>query len=120
MLICRRSGPARRFARARSEAGETSMITRRSFVQSSLAAGVAAPLVGARSARALEKWSHSIVQSKGDAAFFFMAKKKGFWEKRGLDVDLVELKGSRDVVRALLAGEVQSADSNPNDTLPAI
>jgi NitT/TauT family transport system substrate-binding protein len=95
------------------------MITRRSFVQSTLAATLAAPMIGS-AACAAEKWAHSIVQSKGDAAFFFMAKRKGFWEKRGLDVDLVELKGSRDVIRALIAGEVQSADSNPNDFLPAM
>jgi NitT/TauT family transport system substrate-binding protein len=96
------------------------MITRRSFVHAAIAATAVAPVAGIGQARAAEKWSHSVVQSKGDAAFFFMAKKKGFWEKRGLDVDLVELKGSRDVIRALIAGEVQSADSNPNDVLPAL
>jgi NitT/TauT family transport system substrate-binding protein len=95
------------------------MLTRRALLGSAMAASVA-PITGITPLRAAEKWSHSIVQSKGDAAFFFMAKKKGFWEKRGLDVDLVELKGSRDVIRALIAGEVQSADSNPNDVLPAL
>ncbi len=95
------------------------MITRRSLMLTS-AAALAAPALLLRPARALEKWRHAMVVSKGDAAFFFMAKKKGFWEKRGLDVDLVELKGSKDVIRALLAGEVESSDSVPSDVLPAI
>jgi NitT/TauT family transport system substrate-binding protein len=97
---------------------EDTMITRRSFVASALA--VAAAPGAIRPALAAEKWSHSIVKSKGDAAFFYMAQKQGLWAKRGLDVDLVELKGSRDVTRALIAGEVQSADANPNDVLPAL
>ncbi len=35
-----------------------------------------------RNARAAEKWRHAIVASKGDAAFFFMAQKKGFFASR--------------------------------------
>ncbi len=49
-----------------------------------------------------------------------MAKRKGFFEKRGLDVELIEMKGSRDVLRAVLANEAESADSNPSDVLPAL
>src|SRR6202166_4327384 len=94
------------------------MITRRSFVAGM--ATLAAPMLWLRAARAAEKWRHAILASKGDAAFFFMAKHKGFWEKRGLDVDIIELKGSKDVMRAVLAGEADSADPTPGDALPAL
>src|SRR3954452_8896507 len=96
------------------------MITRRTFTLAGTAGALSAPAVWPRRAAAAETWRHAIVTSKGDAAFFFMAKRKGFFEKRGLDVELIELKGSRDVLRAVIANEAESADSNPNDDLPAI
>jgi len=68
------------------------MITRRSTVAGA-ASLLAAPMLSPRIAGAAEKWRHAILASKGDAAFFFMAKHKGFWAKRGLDVDIIELKG---------------------------
>jgi NitT/TauT family transport system substrate-binding protein len=94
------------------------MISRRSLV-TAIAATAAAPLVP-RPAGAAERWSHAIVKAKGDAAFFYMAQKNGFWARRGLSVEFVELKGSKDVIRALLAGEVDSSDSVPADVLPAV
>ena len=84
------------------------MITRRTFAAGT-AAALAAPMLSRR-ARAAETWRHAILASKGDAAFFFMPKHKGFWEKRGLDVEIIELKGSKDVMRAVLANEAESAD----------
>lgn len=95
------------------------MLNRRRFVQTGLLAAVASPAI-VRHARAAEKWKHGILQSKGDAGFFFMPKHKGFWEKRGLDVEIIELKGSKDVMRAILAGEADSADPTPGDVLPAL
>jgi len=95
------------------------MISRRSLLAAS-AAVLAAPAVLPRTALGAEKWRHAILASKGDAGFFFMPKKKGFWEKRGLDVEIIELKGSKDVMRAVLAGEADSADPTPGDALPAL
>ncbi len=94
------------------------MISRRSFIAQ--AAATAAAPFAARSARAAERWSHAIVRPQGDAAFFHMAAAKGFWASRGLTVDLVELRSSRDVLRTLRAGEVDSADATPADVLPAV
>jgi NitT/TauT family transport system substrate-binding protein len=94
------------------------MITRRSMILSGVALSLSPAFV--QQARGAEKWRHAIVSAKGDAAFFFMAQKKGFYTKRALDVEMVELKGSKDVIRALLAGEVDSSDSIPADVLPAL
>jgi NitT/TauT family transport system substrate-binding protein len=94
------------------------MITRRSLMLSATAA-VLAPAMP-QPARAAEKWRHAIVSSKGDAAFFYMARAKGFFAKRGLEVELLELKGSKDVIRAVLSGDAESSDSIPADVLPAL
>ncbi len=78
------------------------------------AAHVAAP------AQAQIKWRHGIVQSKADAGFFFMAIEKGYFKKRGLDVEFVDLRGNNDVIRALLAGELDSGEASPSSPLTAI
>jgi NitT/TauT family transport system substrate-binding protein len=93
------------------------MITRRSFV-SAIAAAAAAPLFAHRAAA--ERWGHAIVKPQGDAAFAYMAEAKGFWAEFGVTVDLIPLRSSRDVLRTLLAGEVDSAEISPADVLPAI
>jgi len=67
-----------------------------------------------------DRWGHAIVRAKRDAAFLYMALKQGFWAKRDLNVDLLELRGSREVIRTLTAGEVDSADATPADVLPAV
>lgn len=94
------------------------MINRRQVLKSTLA--LAATAVIARPSFAQNKpWRHAIVRAKGDAGFFYMGKEKGFWEKQGLDVEIIELKGSKDVIRVLLAGEADSSDSIPADIIPA-
>src|SRR5258705_7948992 len=93
------------------------MITRRSFAAGS-ASLLAAPMISPRAARAAAKWRHAILASKGDAGFFFMAKHKGFWAKRGLDVDIIELKGSKDGMRAVLAGGWEPAPPTPGGGRP--
>jgi len=74
----------------------------------------------AHPAAALEKWRHGILQSKADAGFIYMAKEKGFFAKRGLDVEYVNLRADKDVTRALLAGELQSGEPAPGGPFQAI
>ena len=85
-----------------------------------LAASLLATLLLAAPVQAQVKWKHGLVQSKADAGFFWMAKEKGFFKKRGLDVDFLEFRGDKDVARALLAGEVDSAEISPAAELNAI
>lgn len=94
------------------------MINRRQLIQTGLALG-ALSAMGTRAFAQNTRWRHAIVASKGDAGFFYMPQEKGFWAEQGLDVEIVEMKGSKDVIRALLAGEVDSSDSIPADMLPA-
>lgn len=69
----------------------------------------------ADTASAAEKWRHGILTAKGDAGFFFMAENKGFYKKHGLDVEIIQFRGSKDLLRALLAGELETADATPSD-----
>lgn len=72
------------------------------------------------SAQTLTKWRHGLVSAKGDAGIYFMAIEKGYFKKQGLDVEFVELRGDADVVRALLADQLESAEFSPGPSLVAM
>jgi NitT/TauT family transport system substrate-binding protein len=71
------------------------------------------------SAQTLTKWRHGLVSAKGDAGIYFMAIEKGFFKSHGLDVEFIELRGDADVVRALLAEQLDSAEFSPGPALIA-
>lgn len=75
---------------------------------------VAAPV------HAQTKWKAGILQAKGDAGFTWMAQQQGYFKERGLEVEFMEFRGDKDIMRAMLAGEVDSADMNPGPALGAI
>lgn len=78
--------------------------------------GLAKPTLG----QTAEKWRHGMVQAKGDSGFFYMAQKKGLLERRGIALEMLEFKGGKDVMRGLLAGELDSADMQAVETLQAV
>lgn len=65
-------------------------------------------------------WKDAVIQAKGDAGFFWMAQNKGFFKKHALTVKYIQFRGDKDVMRALLAGQVDSAELNPAPVLNAI
>ena len=85
-----------------------------------LTAALLASLLVSAPLHAQIKFKYGLVQSKADAGFFWMAKEKGFFQKRGLDVEFMEFRGDKDVARALLAGEVDAAEISPAAELNAI
>ncbi len=104
--------------------GESLMEVCPLFTRTILAAGLAAALLASgfapAQAQTPAKWKHGILDSKADAGFFYMAQEKGFFRKRGLDVEYIELRGERQAVRALLANELDSAETAPGGPLSAI
>jgi NitT/TauT family transport system substrate-binding protein len=66
------------------------------------------------------KWKHALLLAKGNAGFFWMALEKDYFKKRGLDVEFLQFRGDKFVVRALLAGEVDSAEVSPAASMIAI
>jgi NitT/TauT family transport system substrate-binding protein len=81
------------------------------------AAIVAALAVGFSSAVAqpsrpgLKVWRQAMIAPKSDSGFFLMAARRGFAEKEGLKIDVVDVKDDQVGIRALLSGEVDSFDS---------
>jgi len=78
-----------------------------------IAAGVAAmwllaAVPSAAQAQELKPWRHSIIAPKADAGFFYMAAKRGFFEREGLKVETLEVKDDTIGIKALLSGEVDS------------
>src|ERR1700704_1273467 len=59
-------------------------------------------------AQSLKPWRQAMILPKADAGFFLMAAKRGFAEKEGLKVDVLDVKDDPIGMKALLAGEVDS------------
>jgi len=56
-------------------------------------------------------WRQAMITPKADAGFFLMAARRGFAEREGLKIEVIEVKDDQVGVRALLSGEVDSFDS---------
>jgi NitT/TauT family transport system substrate-binding protein len=95
------------------------MTTLRMFRLAMAAIGLVLGFSIAASAQTLTKWKHGLVSAKGDSGIFFMAIEKGFFKAHGLDVEYVELRGDNDVVRALLADQLDSGEFSPGPSLVA-
>jgi NitT/TauT family transport system substrate-binding protein len=76
------------------------------------------PLQSTQSAE-LRSWRHGIVQPKGDAGFVAMVKEGGFAERQGLALTLVPLQNDALLVKALVAGEIDSYQAGTAATLVA-
>jgi NitT/TauT family transport system substrate-binding protein len=77
-------------------------------------AGLAAP-----AAAQTKAWSHGVIEPKGDAGFSLMVSRRGFAEKRGLNVKIVPLANGTLAHKALLAGEIDSIESSPGSAILA-
>jgi len=82
-----------------------------------LAVGLAIPV--AADAQALQPWKHGIIAPKADAGFLLMAAKRGFAEKEGLKLDLLEVKDDQIGLKALLAGELDSYEGGVQGAIAA-
>src|SRR5262249_33564142 len=73
-----------------------------------VAGAMLAAAAGAAPAQALKPWKHGIIAPKADAGFLLMAAKRGFAEREGLKLELLEVKDDQIGLKALLAGELDS------------
>src|SRR5208283_739127 len=88
-----------------------------------LAAIFAAATIGllAQPAAAQGKpWKHALLNAKADAGFFMMAAKRGFAEKQGLKLELLEVKDDQIGLKALIAGEIDSFEGGPQGVFAAV
>ena len=71
-------------------------------------------------ANAQEKvWKHGILEAKSDAGFIAMVDKGGFAAKRGLKVELLQVKAGATLMKALISGEIDSVDMGAAESIVA-
>ena len=75
---------------------------------------------GLSAASAQDKvWKHGILEAKSDAGFIAMVDKGGFAAKRGLKVELLQVKAGATLMKALIAGEIDSVDMGAAESIVA-
>jgi len=83
------------------------------FAAMMLACGIAA-------AQAQDKvWKHGILEAKSDAGFIAMVDKGGFGAKRGLKIELLQIKAGATLMKALISGEIDSVDMGAAEAIVA-
>ena len=85
-----------------------------------LIAATALIVCGISTARAQENvWRHGILEAKSDSGFIAMVDKGGFAARRGLKVELLQIKAGATLMKALIAGEIDSADMGSPEAIIA-
>jgi NitT/TauT family transport system substrate-binding protein len=85
-----------------------------------LAAGAAlAAAAGPATAQTPKPWKHGIIAPKADAGFLLMAARRGFAEREGLKLELLEVKDDQIGLKALLAGELDSYEGGAQGAIAA-
>src|SRR5215813_7738039 len=74
---------------------------------------------GRRAGASTKPWKHGIIAPKADAGFLLMAAKRGFAEREGLKLELLEVKDDQIGLKALLAGELDSYEGGPQGAFAA-
>src|SRR3954469_17603786 len=67
---------------------------------------------------AQKAWRHAIIEAKSDAGFAMMVT-RGFAEKQGLKLDVMQIKADQIGLKALLAGELDSYEGGPGGAIVA-
>jgi NitT/TauT family transport system substrate-binding protein len=70
-------------------------------------------------AQNLVPWRQGAVQPKGDAGFWYMAAEGGFAKAQGLDMKMLALNSDVLLLKALIAGELDSLEASPTSPMIA-
>ena len=70
-------------------------------------------LLAAIPAHAEDLWRHGTLVPKGDAGFIYMAAEGGFAKARGLDLKMQGFQNDPLMIKALIAGELDSYEGSP-------
>jgi len=77
-------------------------------------------MLGAAAADAEEPWRHgTLAAPRGDAGFIYMAAEGGFAKAEGLDLRMQTFPSDTAMMKALIAGEIDSSEGNPASALIA-
>jgi NitT/TauT family transport system substrate-binding protein len=64
-------------------------------------------------------WRHGLLSPKADAGFLLMAARRGFADKEGLKLDILEVRDDQIGLKALLAGELDSYEGGAQGAMAA-
>jgi NitT/TauT family transport system substrate-binding protein len=79
-----------------------------------------AVVAGISSAQAQDKvWKHGILEAKSDSGFIAMVDKGGFAAKHGLKIEILQIKAGATLIKALIAGEIDSVDMGAAEAIVA-
>jgi NitT/TauT family transport system substrate-binding protein len=78
-----------------------------------------AAIAGPASAQSTKPWRHGLIIPKSDAGILLMAAQHGFFKQMGLDVDIVKIKDDQVLLKATIAGELDSYEGGPSGALIA-
>jgi NitT/TauT family transport system substrate-binding protein len=77
-------------------------------------------VLGFTAANAQEKvWKHGILEAKSDSGIIAMVDKGGFAAKHGLKVEILQIKAGATLMKALIAGEIDSVDMGSAESIVA-
>jgi NitT/TauT family transport system substrate-binding protein len=80
---------------------------------------IAFAFVAATSVHAEDLWRHGTLVPKGDAGFIYMAAEGGFAKAEGLDLKMQAFQNDTLMMKALIAGELDSYEGSPISPLIA-
>ena len=91
------------------------------FAQSKISLIAAALLACGLSAASTQDkvWKHGILEAKSDAGFIAMVDKGGFGAKHGLKIEILQIKAGATLMKALIAGEIDSVDMGAAESIVA-
>src|ERR1039457_3098276 len=86
----------------------------------SLAVAASILAFGLSAASAQDKvWKHGILEAKSDSGFIAMVDKGGFGAKHGLKIEILQIKAGAILMKALIAGEIDSVDMGAAESIVA-
>jgi NitT/TauT family transport system substrate-binding protein len=65
-------------------------------------------------------WKHGILEAKSDSGFIGMVDKGGFGAKRGLKIEILQIKAGATLMKALISGEIDSVDMGAAESIVKI
>jgi NitT/TauT family transport system substrate-binding protein len=84
-----------------------------------LLAALASALLSATTLHAEDLWRHGTLVPKGDAGFIYMAAEGGFAKAEGLDLKMQAFQNDTLMMKALIAGQLDSYEGSPISPLIA-
>lgn len=89
--------------------------TKKSLIAAALLVVCALPVANAQD----KVWKHGILEAKSDSGFIAMVDKGGFGAKHGLKVEILQIKAGATLIKALIAGEIDSVDMGAAESIVA-